>query len=148
MKNKVNPEWCNKIQKLLMEYFYNNSREIDFHLPILDKPKGELNKAYDGSGDFYEIDYYTGVTLPYLMKYVIKYKYKKDLVIYSLFDLLDNEKIGSLFCPTINKVVFENNNTNHWTYKVVKETKRKTYDCISSAALKEFNTYLRIKKTL
>lgn len=141
MKNKVN-----KIQKLLNDYFNDDSRKISSHLPILDKSKEELEELW--TDNQYITDHYTGVTLTYLMKYVIKYKYKKDLVIYSLFDLLDNEKIKSLFCPTINKVVFENNGTSHWTYKVLKEAKRETYECIRVSAPREFATYLRIKKML
>lgn len=139
-----------KIKELISDYLCQEG-STNWHLPILDTPNGlkstESQEEYEDN-PYYSSSYYTGVTLTYIMKYIIKYKYKKDLVIYSLFDMLDNEEIKSLFCPNINKVVFENNDTDHWTYSVIKEPERDFHNSIADTLPKEFCIYVGIKKLL
>jgi len=149
-KKKIRESNIKKIKELISAYFCKTGLE-SFKLPILDTPNGlkSIESAEeDEDNPYYDDSYYTGVTLTYIMKYIIKYKYKKDLVIYSLFDMLDNEEIKSLHCPTIGKVVFENNNTDHWTYRVLKTPKRDHFANIAEALPKEFCTYIGIKKLL
>jgi len=130
-----------KIQKLLNNYFCKNTSD-SWKLPILDN--NDTRKDING----YSIPFYTGVTLTYIMKYIIKYKYKKDLVIYSLLDMLDNEEIKSLYCPTLGKIVYENNGTDHWTYKVIRTPERRSEESIKNTWAKGFNIYCAIKEEL
>lgn len=60
---------------------------------------------------------YTGVTVPYILNYVLGGKYNKVIVIDILKKLHNENKLHSLFCPTVNNIVFENPKSNHWNYK-------------------------------
>jgi hypothetical protein len=130
MENKIK-----KIEKLLSDYFCDpeNSKLL------------ALDNLKMGSPIFY-----TGVGMVYIMKYIIKYKYRKNLVIYTLFNMLNDRRIGALYCSDVEKVVFENIKTDHWTYYVLDlPTEERTYGRpITDRMQKEFDIFCDIRKQL
>lgn len=126
MENKIK-----KIEKLLSDYFCN---PVNSKLLALDNLKM-------GSPIFY-----TGVSMVYIMKYIIKYKYRKNLVIYTLFNMLNDRRIGALYCRDVKKVVFENIRTDHWSYYVLDlPTTERTYGRpITDRMEKEFDIFFDI----
>jgi len=66
--------------------------------------------------------YYTGVTLPYIYKCVLKEEYPIEEVKDLLIELHDEDEIKSLYCHTVKDVVFESNLSQHRNYN-----KNKTY---------------------
>ena len=52
-------------------------------------------------------EYYTGVTLNYIVYDLLKAKYKKKDVVTVLKELYSDARIKMLKCPDINKMVFE-----------------------------------------
>ena len=128
-----------KVRDLISGYLCNGSES---KLPMLDVSEETL-----GNSRFYRKYYYTGVTIDYIHKTLLKNKFNKSLVIYTLFDMLDNEEIKSLFCEDIGNVVFENKYNNHWSYGVEKNTETLNEGgSIVEILPEEFEIYKKIQK--
>lgn len=129
MENKIK-----KIEKLLSDYFCDTESS-----KLLSLDNREMGSPI----------FYTGVGMVYIMKYIIKYKYRKNLVIYTLFNMLNDRRIGALYCDDVKKVVFENVNTGHWSYYVLRPPSIDTYArSIADKMKKEFNIFCNIRKQL
>lgn len=64
-----------------------------------------------------EKDYYTGVTIEYLSKYVLN-DLDIDRLALIMLDLLDNELVDSLYCSDAKEIVFgKKGYTGYYTYK-------------------------------
>lgn len=61
--------------------------------------------------------YYTGVTIPYIFKYVLKEKYSILEIVDKLLELHQQDKIHCLYCGDVKDVVFENIESIHWNYR-------------------------------
>lgn len=61
---------------------------------------------------------YTGVTLHYIFKYTLKKRYSKTNVAAILLKMLNDEKIKCLFCPDVQKIVFNNLNSPYWSFDI------------------------------
>lgn len=82
----------NKIQEKLSSYFKSGEEMY----PALDK-RVDLDIQYEG------------VTFPYIKKYVLEEEFNDDTEILAnlyYFCLTDPDELGFLFCPCINKIVF------------------------------------------
>ncbi len=90
-----------EIKEEILKYFNDNIGGNKKILKVLDNKYRE---------------YYTGVTLNYITYDLFKAKYKKSDVTKALKELFLNKEIKSLFCPHIQKVVFEPISSHHWSF--------------------------------
>jgi hypothetical protein len=85
---------------------------------IIDKILGYINKDERGKLEILDMSpekilgrkqkYYTGVTLSYLKQYVLKDESINDeFLMYILTELCLEDKLWTIFCSTIKKIVFE-----------------------------------------
>lgn len=93
------------MKEKILEYFNKNGTE---YLDILD----ENVKSHIVS----ERNYYTGVTLEYIVEHVLENEYDIDDVAECLKQLHLDGEIHSLFCNHIQSIVFESKLSNHWNY--------------------------------
>ena len=84
-----------EIRKKLKKYF------SDIKLEVFDNPV----RAY-----------YTGVTLDYIFHYVLKNEHSKELVCYTIIDMLLDEELRCLRCGDVKNLVIECKKSDHWTY--------------------------------
>ena len=98
----------NNIRRKLREYFSNRL------LTVLDNPHRQ---------------FYTGVTFPYILKYVLKGKHDEKDVAAIMMKMLIQNKLKTLYCPTIKRVVFENANpgTSHYSFDIIENKIERTY---------------------
>lgn len=72
-------------------------------LPVLDREETGTTKLK-----------YNGVTLLYIIKYVLLDEYPQELVCYCLMDMLAKREIRLMHCSTINQKVFRSRFNNMW----------------------------------
>lgn len=83
-------------REILMDYF-DYSKNNSSLLEILDEGSPDANKRGG----------YTGVTLNYVWKYILKEQLTKADTLEVLMDLIKEEQIASIFCGNIMNFVFE-----------------------------------------
>lgn len=88
----------------ILEYFGENNAE----LKVLDESDSKK---------------YTGVTIDYVIKYVLKNRFTRKRVISKLLDLHTKEKIKSLYCPDIQDIIFHTI-VGNWTFDKKKDINR------------------------
>ena len=93
------------MKEKILEYFNKNGTK---YLDILDEDVR--------NHPVYEKNYYTGVTLDYIVEYVLDNKYSIDDVAECLKQLHLDGEIRSLFCNNIKNIVFESKLSSHWNY--------------------------------
>jgi hypothetical protein len=85
---------------------------------------------------------YSGVTLQYVFKEVLKEEYSIDLVKETLIDLFNKNLINALYCGSVEDVVFEKlKSTPHWCFK-------KEHDVSLSYLNSDKSSYSRFLKQL
>lgn len=94
------------MKEKILEYFNKNGTK---YLDILDEDV--RNYPVDKK------NYYTGVTLDYIVKYVLENEYPIDDVAECLKQLHLDDEIHSLFCNHIEEIVFESKVSSHWNYR-------------------------------
>lgn len=107
------------MEQILLTYFEN--KELD----ILDQGKSDDKSGYK--------HHYRGVTVPYIIKYVLENKYSEQEVKDTLFRLHKEQKLRALYCGHIETVVFNSIKwTMWWNYKPDKPRYNKDgtlYEC-------------------
>lgn len=112
-----------KISEEILEYFnrsaplYKKGRFKGRHYP-----KGYLNVLDNKYRNFY-----TGVSLQYIVYDLLKSKYKKTDVCKALFNLISNDKLKAIYCINVRKIVFENINIDHNIYHMTSKQKVLNY---------------------
>ena len=92
------------MKEKILEYFNKNGTK---YLDILD----EDVRTHIVS------QFYTGVTLDYIVKYVLKDEYTVDDVAECLKQLHLDDEIHSLLCNNVESIVFEPKVSEHWNYR-------------------------------
>ena len=92
----------------------------------IDKAEIEILKYFNTTynGHYYKLialdktakRFYTGVTLHYIFKYVLKKRYSKTNTAAILLNLLNSETIKCLHCPNIDDMVFNNIECPYWEF--------------------------------
>lgn len=77
------------LDKLMRDYFFNDHRRN--LLKVLDSKKGR--------------DYYTGVTLKYIEKYVLDMKFSRFQIVDYIFKHHENGNLKALYCSDVKNVV-------------------------------------------
>lgn len=91
------------ILEKLERFFVENAQGDDKLLEIFDEPS--LTAKQRGG--------YTGVTIPYIKKYILEEDVSDISLFFALGVLVEQEKIFMIYCGNVNNLVVENYNNGH-----------------------------------
>tara|TARA_R110002124_G_scaffold281430_1_gene455649 strand:+ start:6501 stop:6941 length:441 start_codon:yes stop_codon:yes gene_type:complete len=139
LKSKLKKELLN-IENIILS-------EITGHkLPVYDE--GLKYRKYENrfNKDLERVYYYTGLTPQYIKKYILGGKYSLSMIHYVLIKCVIENKLRTLYCHDVKKVVFHKGKYSTYVYDPSKQKYMNM--CTSSSYSKYLKHYHAIKSYL